>query len=99
MTIKEKVSQVSRTLEYAKYYCDEKTPCLVTKNDAIQIATEQDSIARQEERERCIKIAQDKMCSICKTAHNSCGYGVICTYGECDEREKLRKEMEKGDKE
>lgn len=51
-----------------------------------------------EERERCIKIAQDKMCSICRAAHNSCGYGVICTYGECDEREKLRKAIEEGDK-
>lgn len=60
----------------------------------IEIATEQDRISRADERERCIKIAQDKMCSICREAHNNCGYGVICTYVKCDKRDNLREAME-----
>lgn len=54
--------------------------------DLVQLATEQDSIARQEERERCIKAAQDAHCSFCPS------YLFDCSL--CKEKETIRKAME-----
>lgn len=56
---------------------------------AKQAATEQDRIAREEERERCIKAAQKWYCGGCRTMQpNGCYY--------CKDMQKIRKAIEKG---
>lgn len=58
----------------------------------IQGATDQDHIARQDEQERCIKVAQDYHCN------NHCkGYCTMYSACKnCNEREEIRKVMEGG---
>lgn len=61
------------------------------KEALIEIATEQDRISRADERERCIKIAQDWNCKI------ACANGLDCKsdYKErCVVLEGIRKAME-----
>lgn len=53
-------------------------------------ATEQDTIARAEERERCIKAAQKWLCSLCSDNHY-CDHNAK----ECYQCDALREEMEK----
>lgn len=56
-------------------------------------ATEQDPIARAEERERCIKAAQDAYCfNHCK---GYCTMYAACKH--CNEREEIRNAIEKRD--
>ena len=55
----------------------------------VQIATEQDRIARQDERERCVKAAVKahcKMCNFCFMCKYADGKGEVF----CDERESQR---------
>lgn len=68
----------------------------INKLRYIQIATEQDRIARAEERERCIKAAQDAHCNMCaiyEVCHNLSGGNLD---GECKAKEIIRKAMEGG---
>lgn len=63
-------------------------------------ATEQDSIARQEERERCIQIAQKLLCEKC-LGNNECSicgdYGAPSATGwMCTKRLLIREAIEKG---
>lgn len=54
-------------------------------------AYEQDRIARNEERERCIQLAQDVHCKICQDNHD----GRTCKYQElCSELKEIRKAIE-----
>lgn len=55
-------------------------------------ATEQDRIARQEERERCIKAAQDIYCDSICIVHDICK-----DHGQCSNKNKFRKAMEGGE--
>lgn len=58
----------------------------------IEIATDQDRLARQEERERCIKAAQDYYCN-----RTCAGYDIEhCLCRICDCRKNLRKAIEEG---
>ena len=62
-----------------------------TKNAILRFTTEQDRIARQEERDRCIKIAQEWNCKV------ACNNGLACKpdYKErCVILEGIRKSME-----
>lgn len=66
-----------------------------------KIATEQDRIARKEERERCIKAAQDWCCSsdcvaklTCKIDSDEVGHPAYG--GKCMDRVKIRKAIEEG---
>lgn len=67
----------------------------------VDIATEQDRIARQEERERCIQAAQDWCCSDCgaqpKCKIDSDELGHPAFGGKCMDRVKIRKAIEEGD--
>lgn len=56
----------------------------------VEIATEQDRIARQEERERCIKAAQDVYCDI--TCNHRCDFTQRCQI-----MWEIRKAMEGGE--
>lgn len=64
----------------------------------IEGATEQDRIARQEERERCIKAAQDAHCRCCKWYEvcTSNGFDIKKTCIRCDQREQIRQAIEEG---
>ena len=59
----------------------------------VSLASDIERIARQEERERCIKAAQDAHCVLCNYNDGICG---VCTsFYECDERDMIRIEMKK----
>lgn len=69
---------------------------------AKQAATEQDRIARQDERERCIKAAQEVHCLLCPI-HNRCELIENGTIGvdtwnrcRCFDRVNIRKAIEEG---
>ena len=62
------------------------------KQIANDSATDQDRIARQEERERCIKAAQNWYCDIMRLGY----YPTHKLCNGCDRCEKLRKAIEKG---
>lgn len=55
---------------------------------AAMAARQQDSISRQEERERCIEAAQDAHCRLC--TRNS----YFCRF--CEDRDKIRKTIKEG---
>lgn len=55
-------------------------------------ATEQDLIARQEERERCIKAAQDAVCKVCAACYNI----TNCKKNGCGYFNNIRKAIEEG---
>lgn len=66
----------------------------------VEIATEQDRISRQEERERCIKAVQECYCKSrcsfykngeCELAENFDKVGVTCIF-----HKRVRKAIEKG---
>lgn len=61
----------------------------------IEIATDQDRIARQEERERCVKAAQDATCRMCKHYNHQC---EVCTnfVTPCIRVQNIRKAIEEG---
>lgn len=61
----------------------------------FKIATEQDRIARTEERERCIKAAQEAHCKLyCKLCDNDADYKCYCL--NCLQRTEIRKAIEEG---
>lgn len=69
------------------------------KVDYITIATEQDRIARQEERERCIKAAQNWWCKNKCSDYKRCihGLGNVRILAEgCSFEDELKNELEKG---
>lgn len=65
---------------------------------AAMAARQQDRIARREERERCIKAAQDAHCRCCKwyDVCTSNGFDIKKTCIRCDQREQIRKAIEEG---
>lgn len=69
------------------YYLDGKTG----EQLAIDALTEQDQIARQEERERCIQMAQLRECKRCKD-NDKCW---LCD--DCTIMQDVRKAMEGGE--
>lgn len=62
----------------------------------VEIATEQDRIARAEERERCIKIAQDTHCMFCSLFNKKSKECGLIDY-PCTERYVIRKALEGGE--
>lgn len=60
--------------------------------------TEQDTISRAEERERCIKVAQDVHCKMCELKDYCKIHGGEEDF-ECDSRDRIRKAIEEGNKE
>lgn len=94
-TIEERVSKACVTLGYAMLYSDVTSPCLIAKSDAIYIVEEQDRIARQEERERCIKKAcewlTDSLYAFVSYDEND-GIGLKIDYTQLTKM--LRKELE-----
>lgn len=89
-TIGERVSKACVTLGYAMLYSDVTSPCLIAKSDAIYIVEEQDRIARQEERERCI----NKACEWLKSANEGIKFlRSIGSYVDGVDVEMFRKAM------
>ena len=72
-------------------------------NDIQKFVQEQDRIARQEERERCIKAAQDYICGACPVHIDCTINGDDGEYQnhrgavKCECREIIRKAMEGGE--
>lgn len=65
-------------------------PSYVLFDDAVRFATEQDSIARKEERERCVQRAQLCECKRCKD-NDKCW---LCD--DCTIMQDVRKAIEEG---
>ena len=98
-TIKERAKAFSEDKNNCDV-CDGKSYCPCEKftsnyNMYIQIATEQDKIARQEERERCIRIATFEHCRLC---HYYSEIDNVCVSTHpCDDSKLIRKAMEGGE--
>lgn len=90
------------TIEERAKICAENVACDITNTYVVELViehelTEQDRIARAEERERCIKAAQDAHCGMCpiyEVCHNLDGGNLG---GECNAKENIRKAMEGGE--
>ena len=65
---------------------------VLTRHGYIEGAIEQDRIARQEERERCIKAAQEAHCKLCG---KDADYKCYCL--NCLQRTEIRKALEGGE--
>lgn len=100
-TIEERALEITRIKYCHEYDCPNyEKNCKYTKSlcqeakdvyaDFVQIATEQDRIARQEERERCIEAAQDVYCDI--TCNTRCDIK-----NRCQIMYEIRKAMKGGD--
>lgn len=94
MTIEERATQ----LAYHEVWenCDTELHTYIDESEKkmyIDILTEQDLISRQEERERCIRIAQEWNCKV------ACNNGINCSdkyKDRCVILEGIRKSMEGG---
>lgn len=79
------MSITERAKQYADRYLGTEVLWKLAYNRYIEIATEQDQITRQEERERCIDIAKEHVCSMC--GYSECEFGTCSQYNsieQCD---------------
>lgn len=85
-TIEERAYQYAvKTDKPYSWFCD-------LEKSYIAGATEQDRIARQEERARCIRLAQDAVCKVCASCYNI----TNCKKNGCGYFNSIRKAIEEG---
>ena len=95
MTIEERARQIAEKWKSDIIHGGEDLSFTHLEYVAKQAATEQDRIARAEERERCIKIAQDTHCMFCSLFNKKSKECGLIDY-PCTERDVIRKAIEEG---